>query len=339
MKKNPYLKTEKKIDDPFGTGLMKTTHVIYADKKEGLKQKILNDPAEREKYNQKLFKIFTPWNKTNDKQKIKNIGKLIKKLKKSEIEGIQKPIEIYEEIKRILIKKGNMSIKNPYAGTEQGFFKGLPATKVIYTHKEKKFTKSQKARESQKDKIFQQIEEAANDILTNIKQGSYSFYDFQKDPASFVDMKLLKNKIFLKPVLNRVFQQYRGNYDESKYFKDLENFFDSKGRIKNPSQLSKAKKLFEGFNHYPVEKIIKINIPINSKTVFSKLGFIENLEYISDKAIYKTDKKTRKRKIRSYIHNFPEHGKRPYLFSNEDGSVLIIYDPTKKIEVKPEGII
>ena len=236
-------------------------------------------------------------------------------------------------------QKTEKKIKNPYAGTEQGFFKGLPATKVIYTHKEKKFTKSQKARESQKDKIFQQIEETANDILNNIKQGSYSFYDFQKDPASFVDMKLLKNKIFIKPVLNRVFQQYRGNYDESKYFQDLENFFDSKGRIKNPSQLSKAKKLFKDFNHYPVEKIVKINIPISKNTVFLKLGNIENLEYISDKQIFKSDKKTRKRKIRTYIHNFSEHGKYPFLFTNQEGNILVIYDSEKKIEVKKEGII
>lgn len=102
---------------------------------------------------------------------------------------------------------------------------------------------------------------------------------------------------------------------------------------------SKAKKLFEGFNHYPVDQVKKINIPIDRNTVFSKLGFVDNLEYISDKKVFKSDQKTRKRKIRTYIHNFSEHGKYPYLFSNEDGSVLIIYDPNKKIEVKPEGII
>lgn len=112
-------------------------------------------------------------------------------------------------------------------------------------------------------------------------------------------------------------------------------------KIKNPSKedLLKAKKKFEEFNHYPVEKIIKMKLPINQNTVFIRLGGIDNLEYISDKQIFKSDKKTRKRKMRTYIHNFGEHGKHPILFTNQEGNILVIYDPEKKIEVKKEGII
>ena len=229
--------------------------------------------------------------------------------------------------------------KNPYAGTEQGTYQGKPATKVIYTHKEKKFSKTNRAKESQKDKIFQQIEEATEDILTKINQGVFSFYDFQADPISYIDMKLLKNKIFIKSVVNKVFERYKSNFDESKYFNELENFFDENGRVKNPSQISRAKKLFEDFNHYPAKKLIKINLPINHNTVFVRLGGINNLEYISDKQIFKSDKKTRKRKMRTYIHNFSDHGKYPFLFTNQEGNILVIYDPKKKIEVKEEGII
>ena len=113
-----------------------------------------------------------------------------------------------------------------------------------------------------------------------------------------------------------------------------------KRKKKNPANsLEKAKKIFTDFNHYEPEKITKINIPIDENTVFVKLGEVENLEYVSDKAIFKSDKKTKKRKIRTYIHNFVEHEKKPLLLTNEQGNILILYDPNNKIEVKQEGII
>jgi len=120
-----------------------------------------------------------------------------------------------------------------------------------------------------------------------------------------------------------------------------ETFFINPSKIKNPStdNLKKAKKLYQDFNRYDPKKIVKLDIPIFKNTVLVKLGEIDNLEYISDKMIFKQDQKTRKRKIRTYIHNFPEHDKKPLLLTNEAGNILIIYDPENQIEVKAEGII
>lgn len=112
----------------------------------------------------------------------------------------------------------------------------------------------------------------------------------------------------------------------------------TKKKIKNPISAEALKK-YEDFNRRKPDKISKINLPINSNTTLVKLGFIDNLEYVSDKAIFSSDKKTRKRKERTYIHDFNEHDKRPFLFTNESGNILIIFDPRNPIEVKAEGII
>jgi len=106
--------------------------------------------------------------------------------------------------------------------------------------------------------------------------------------------------------------------------------------MKTKKSVKKATKKFKDFNQYEPE-LKKIKLPDIKALV--RLGNIENLEYISDKAIFKKDKKTRKRKIRTYIHNFREFEKYPYLFTNQDGNILIIYDPDKKIQVEKEGII
>ncbi len=112
-------------------------------------------------------------------------------------------------------------------------------------------------------------------------------------------------------------------------------------KLKNPTltKRQKALKLFKDFNHYDPKKIAQINIPISATTYFLKLGEVDNLEYISDKAIFESDQKTLRRKVRTYIHNFSEHNKAPLLLTNPEGNILIIYDPKNKIEVKKEGII
>ncbi len=135
-----------------------------------------------------------------------------------------------------------------------------------------------------------------------------------------------------------MFESVRKTYGHMSSFEQYQKEFQEK-KIKNPSPTLKAQKMFEEFNHYPAEKIVNLKLPINSKTVFVKLGEIENLEYLSDKKIFASDQKTSKRKIRTYIHNFAEHGKRPMLLTNEAGNILILYDPENPIEVKPEGII
>lgn len=110
-------------------------------------------------------------------------------------------------------------------------------------------------------------------------------------------------------------------------------------KLKNPDPLSQAKKLFQDFNRYPPEKLVKMKLPIDRSTVFLRLGDVDNIEYISDKKIYSSDTKTKKRKSRTYIHNFSEHGKAPILLTNQAGNILIIFDPNHEIEVKAEGII
>lgn len=144
----------------------------------------------------------------------------------------------------------------------------------------------------------------------------------------------------LSEELNQFLYKIEGK--ASSYVRDDVGFVEKNEKKKyfmNPSPTLKAQKMFEDFNHYPAEKIVNLKLPINSKTVFAKLGEIENLEYLSDKKIFASDQKTAKRKIRTYIHNFSEHGKRPMLLTNEAGNILILYDPENPIEVKPEGII
>ena len=117
--------------------------------------------------------------------------------------------------------------------------------------------------------------------------------------------------------------------DESQYYK----------KLKNPDSLTQAKKKIEEFNHYPAEKIIRMNLPINRDTVFVRLGIAVSIDYDSEKKIFKSDKKTKSKKIRGYTHDFTESGKYPELFTNQDGTILVLYDPKNKIEVKAEGII
>lgn len=107
----------------------------------------------------------------------------------------------------------------------------------------------------------------------------------------------------------------------------------------NPDPMQRALELFEDFNHYEAQTLSNLDLPISKDTVLVKLGHIENLEYISDKKIFASDKKTRKRKKRTYIHNFTEYNKEPLLLSNEKGNILIIFDPSNEIEVKKSGII
>jgi len=107
----------------------------------------------------------------------------------------------------------------------------------------------------------------------------------------------------------------------------------------NPSVSAKAAQLFEDFNHYPAEKVKSLSLPIGPNSTLAKLGKCEGIEYLSDKMIFKTDKKTGKRKKRTYTHSFTECGKSPELYSNEDGSLLIIYSAKNPIEVTEAGII
>lgn len=88
-------------------------------------------------------------------------------------------------------------------------------------------------------------------------------------------------------------------------------------KLKNPTltKRQKALKLFKDFNHYHHKRIMQMHIPINANTYFLKLGEVDNLEYISDKAIFEEDQKTRRRKVRTYIHNFSEHNKAPLLLT------------------------
>lgn len=133
------------------------------------------------------------------------------------------------------------------------------------------------------------------------------------------------------------------NFKEIETFEEYKKLYPNKvNNIVNPinnEKIEKAILLYKEFNNYEPEKLLKMQIPLDKNTVFVKLGEVENLEYISDKAIFKTDKKTKKRKIRTYIHNFLEHDKRPLLLTNEQGNILVLYDPENKIEVKKEGII
>ncbi|MFA5068461.1 MAG: hypothetical protein WC466_10585, partial [Candidatus Izemoplasmatales bacterium] len=127
------------------------------------------------------------------------------------------------------------------------------------------------------------------------------------------------------------------------YLKETIPFLEERQVFLNPylrtETKDKAGKLYKDFNRHEPDKILKINIPLNEKSKLVKLGFIDNLEYLSDKMIFEQDKKTRKRKERTYIHSFRKYNKKPILFTNEAGNLLIIYDPVHKIQVKKEGII
>ncbi|MDP2749748.1 MAG: hypothetical protein Q8O89_02870 [Nanoarchaeota archaeon] len=107
----------------------------------------------------------------------------------------------------------------------------------------------------------------------------------------------------------------------------------------NPAPSTKAKQLFEDFNHYPAEKAKTIKLPIGPNSTLVRLGECEGIEYASDKMIFKTDQRTGKRKERTFIHSFTESGKRPVLYSNEDGTCLILYSKKNPIEVTEAGII
>ena len=122
------------------------------------------------------------------------------------------------------------------------------------------------------------------------------------------------------------------NSNKRIYYRDV-----AKIKIKNPSSdIKKAEKLYQDFNRFLPSRIGDLDLPIDKNTVLIKLGKVEDLEYVSNKKIMKSD--TRK-KTHVYIHNFTEHGKNPYLLTNQEGNILIIYDPVNKIEVKKEGII
>lgn len=107
----------------------------------------------------------------------------------------------------------------------------------------------------------------------------------------------------------------------------------------NPSPTLKAQELFEAFNQYPASKVKNLKLPIGPNSTLVRLGDCEGIEYASDKMIFKTDQKTGKRKKRTYIHSFTEHGKSPALYSNEDGTLLILYSSKNPIEINEAGII
>lgn len=249
--------------------------------------------------------------------------------------------------------------KNPYVGTEHEEKNGMIITKVIYTKKNKGKVKKENqfvrikidgySTSGDRKSWFKTIKEV--DLS---KKDGYAFIGNFLTPDKEYDLKEGTIIIEKRPEGSVKHYSYsahiyvvenqdiilKKSYND--WYKDFLSFRDEVARmskIKNPSTTFKAQKMFEDFNHYPAEKIVNLKLPINSKTVFAKLGEIENLEYLSDKKIFASDQKTSKRKIRTYIHSFAEHGKRPMLLTNEAGNILILYDPENHIEVKPEGII
>jgi len=93
---------------------------------------------------------------------------------------------------------------------------------------------------------------------------------------------------------------------------------------KNPCEFKKAIKKYKEFNFKDIRGAYEIDIPeIRDDAVLVYLGEVDYLAYISDKEGEEI----------TYEHEFGEEsGKKPMLFTNEEGNILIIFGGNFKVK-------
>lgn len=100
----------------------------------------------------------------------------------------------------------------------------------------------------------------------------------------------------------------------------------------NPRLAGEAAELFYRYHGYPPDKLVKLAVPKldNQQMVF--IGNLRRIDYDSPKW---SRRKPGKRPLKGYWH---ESTGRPYILSNPQGNVLVIYDPSGQLRITPEGI-
>jgi hypothetical protein len=93
---------------------------------------------------------------------------------------------------------------------------------------------------------------------------------------------------------------------------------------KNPCRFKRAVKKYEEFNFREISGALDVKIPeIKDDAVLVLLGEVDYLAYISDKEGETT----------TYEHEFGEEsGKKPLLFTNPEGNILVIFGGNFKVK-------